>query len=73
MSSNIYEDPLLTTNVRYNKGGKEDGVERVERMVAIYESADALEDRRVDPSTQDGGTNILNLVESTLSAGVCSY
>lgn len=52
MSSNIYEDPNLTRNVRYSKGVKKDRGERAERVVDIYESAG----HQADLSTQDGGT-----------------
>ncbi|XP_038580067.1 CD209 antigen-like protein D isoform X8 [Micropterus salmoides] len=38
MSSNIYEDPNLTMNVRYCKGEREDRGQRVERLVDIYEA-----------------------------------
>ncbi|XP_074468607.1 killer cell lectin-like receptor subfamily B member 1B allele A [Sebastes fasciatus] len=40
MSSNIYEDPDLTMNVKYSKSAREDRGERVERQVDIYYSED---------------------------------
>lgn len=58
MSSNIYENPNLTMNVRYSKGAGEDRGEREERVVDIYES--------INLPTQDGGTMeflILNITE----------
>ncbi|XP_073318919.1 killer cell lectin-like receptor subfamily B member 1B allele C [Pagrus major] len=58
MYSNIYEDPNLTANVRYNKRAREDRGESLERVVDIYESADTFTDHRhVDRSTQDGGAH----------------
>ncbi|XP_049457417.1 natural killer cells antigen CD94-like isoform X2 [Epinephelus fuscoguttatus] len=41
MSFNIYEDPNLNMNVRYCKGARDDGGDKVERLVDIYESVDA--------------------------------
>uniref|UniRef100_UPI0037E91139 CD209 antigen-like protein E isoform X2 n=1 Tax=Semicossyphus pulcher TaxID=241346 RepID=UPI0037E91139 len=55
MSSNIYEDPNLTTTVRYSKGVQKDRGERQERLVDIYESAVTFTDQRGSPSTRNGG------------------
>ena len=52
MSSNVYEDPNFTMNVKYSKGAEEDGGERVERLDVIYENVDT--EHHV--STQDEGT-----------------
>ncbi|XP_033493061.1 uncharacterized protein LOC117263610 isoform X2 [Epinephelus lanceolatus] len=41
MSFNIYEDPNLNMNVRYCKGARDNGGDKVERLVDIYESVDA--------------------------------
>ncbi|XP_030268407.1 NKG2-D type II integral membrane protein-like [Sparus aurata] len=58
MYSNIYEDPDLTVNVRYNKGAREDRGESLERVVDIYESADTFTDHRhVDRSKQGRGAH----------------
>ncbi|XP_044027314.1 natural killer cells antigen CD94-like isoform X2 [Siniperca chuatsi] len=57
MSSNIYEDPNLNMNVRYCKGVREDGGEKVERVVDIYEGAATFTDHRGDLSTHDGGAH----------------
>ncbi|XP_038580061.1 C-type lectin domain family 4 member C-like isoform X3 [Micropterus salmoides] len=54
MSSNIYEDPNLTMNVRYCKGEREDRGQRVERLVDIYEGMDTFTNHQVDLLTQDG-------------------
>ncbi len=52
MFSNIYEEPNVTMNVIYSKGDRE------QRRIDIYESAEPFTQRRVDPSTQGGGTHI---------------
>ncbi|XP_018538568.1 CD209 antigen-like protein E isoform X2 [Lates calcarifer] len=54
MSSNIYENPNLTMNVRYSKGAGEDRGEREERVVDIYES--------INLPTEDGGEHIQKLL-----------
>ncbi|XP_042362348.1 natural killer cells antigen CD94-like [Plectropomus leopardus] len=41
MSSNIYEDPNLTMNVKYCKGAREESGDREERLVDIYQSVDS--------------------------------
>lgn len=67
MYSNIYEDPDLTVNVRYNKGAREDRGESLERVVDIYESADTFTDHRhVDRSKQGRGEQLLKSVDSML-------
>ncbi|XP_078137197.1 killer cell lectin-like receptor subfamily B member 1B allele A [Sander vitreus] len=58
MSSNIYEDPNLTMDVKYSKGAREDGGESVERVIDIYESVDASTNRGVP--TQRGGAHTQN-------------
>ncbi|XP_031168898.1 natural killer cells antigen CD94-like isoform X2 [Sander lucioperca] len=58
MSSNIYEDPDLTMDVKYSKGAREDRGERVERVIDIYESVDTSTNRRVP--TQRGGAHTQN-------------
>ncbi|XP_028454177.1 CD209 antigen-like protein E [Perca flavescens] len=58
MSSNIYEEPNLSMNVKYSKGAREDGGERVERVIDIYESLDTSTNRHVP--TQRGGAHTQN-------------
>ncbi|XP_039677183.1 CD209 antigen-like protein A [Perca fluviatilis] len=58
MSSNIYEDPNLSMNVKYSKGAREDRGERVERVIDIYESVDTSTNRCVP--TQRGGPHTQN-------------
>ncbi|XP_068593003.1 CD209 antigen-like protein E isoform X2 [Cebidichthys violaceus] len=55
MSSNIYEDPSLTMNVKFCKGSGEDRGQRVERLVDIYDSVDAFTESHV--VTPDKGPN----------------
>ncbi|XP_036948687.1 natural killer cells antigen CD94-like [Acanthopagrus latus] len=58
MYSNIYEDPNLTMNVRYNKGVREDRGESLERVVDIYESVNTFSDHRhVGRSKQGRGAH----------------
>ncbi|XP_041665061.1 CD209 antigen-like protein A [Cheilinus undulatus] len=45
MSSNIYEEPKVSMNVRFSGGVQKDGGEREERVVDIYESADTWTDQ----------------------------
>ncbi|XP_008289572.1 CD209 antigen-like protein E [Stegastes partitus] len=61
MSSNIYEEPNLNTIATYSKVVQKDGEERLDRMVDIYESADAFTDHRVDASTRDTGVRTQSL------------
>ncbi|XP_030597672.1 natural killer cells antigen CD94-like [Archocentrus centrarchus] len=51
MSSNIYDDPDLTMNIKYSRG--EDRRERLERVVDIYETLDMCTDQQVDLSTHN--------------------
>ncbi|KAK9527128.1 hypothetical protein VZT92_015787 [Zoarces viviparus] len=55
MASNIYEDPSLTMNVKFCKGAGEDGGQRVERLVDIYDSVDTFTHGRV--LTPEKGAN----------------
>ncbi|XP_031735150.1 C-type lectin domain family 10 member A-like [Anarrhichthys ocellatus] len=55
MASNIYEDPSLTMNVKFCKGAGEDGGQRVERLVDIYDSVDTFTGGRV--LTPEKGAN----------------
>ncbi|XP_075938501.1 C-type lectin domain family 4 member G-like [Anarhichas minor] len=55
MASNIYENPSLTMNVKFCKGAGEDGGQRVERLVDIYDSVDTFTDDRV--LTPEKGAN----------------
>lgn len=54
MSSHIYEDPDLTIKFKY--GHRDDGEERLEREVDIYETSDVYTDQKVR-STRRGGKN----------------
>ncbi|XP_049457416.1 hepatic lectin-like isoform X1 [Epinephelus fuscoguttatus] len=49
-------DPNFTMNVRYGRGAREDGGDRVERL-DDYENVDTFTDHHVDVSTQDGGAH----------------
>lgn len=54
MATNIYEEPKWTLDVRHSKGEREDGGEREERLVDIYERVDTFT-HRGDNLTHDGG------------------
>ncbi|XP_042337614.1 CD209 antigen-like protein D, partial [Plectropomus leopardus] len=55
MASNICENSNLTKNVRYCRGAREDGGERVDTLEDNYENVDT--DHRGDISTQGGGAH----------------
>ncbi|XP_071356007.1 CD209 antigen-like protein C [Trachinotus anak] len=57
MFSNIYEEPSLIMDVRYSKGVRGDGGERVEQLVDIYESVDTSREHQADLSTRDRGAH----------------
>ena len=68
MYSNIYEDPNLTMNVRYNKGVREDRGASLERVVDIYESVNTFSDHRhVGRSKQGRGEQLFKSVDSMLN------
>ncbi|KAM4539500.1 uncharacterized protein PAE49_020326 isoform 3-T4 [Odontesthes bonariensis] len=65
MSSNIYEDPDFSQNVRYSKGAQNDREDRVERRVDIYESVVNFTSAQADPLWQQGGAHTHNRLPAT--------